>query len=211
MGYQGPYPAPPYPGYRPGFPPPRRAGKSATTLIIIGALLLTLGGVGILGKIAGIAARNVERPHGAGLLPTDTSMRVGECISQIDYLGRFFGSRPGNDCANGFDTYELAFKGGPSASCPDGKREHSVYDRYTDESTILCFALNLKQGECYQMDHEGDDLTMSLGECSDTKSPQVRVVQRIDGSTDKAQCPGGTKAIAYPVPARVYCLEKAGS
>jgi hypothetical protein len=61
------------------------------------------------------------------------------------------------------------------------------------------------------MDHDGDDLTMSLGECGDTKSPQVRVVQRIDGSTDKAQCPGGTKAIAYPVPARVYCLENAGS
>jgi hypothetical protein len=135
MGYQGPYPAPPHPRYRPGLPPRQRAGKSATTLIVIGALLVTLGGVGILGEIAGIAARNVERPHSPGLLATDTSMRVGECISEMEYLARIFSSQPGNDCANESNTFELAFK---------------------DESTILCFALNLKQGECYHWNRDGE-------------------------------------------------------
>jgi hypothetical protein len=112
------YPAPPYPRYRPGFPPPQRAGKSATTLIIIGALLLTLGGVGILGKIAGIAARNVERPHGPALFATDTSMRVGECISEMEYRAESFGSQPGNDCASEFNTFELAFQRRPLGHLP---------------------------------------------------------------------------------------------
>jgi hypothetical protein len=211
MGYQGPYPAPPYPGYRPGFPPRQRTGKSATTLIIIGALLLTLGGVGILREFAGIAARNVERPHGPALFATDTSMRVGECISEMEYLAKSFSSRPGNDCASEFNTFELAFKGGPSDTCPDGKREHSDYSRYTDESTILCFALNLKQGECYRWTRDGDDVRIDVGDCNDTRSPQVRVARRIDGSTDKTQCPPGGKAISDPVPPRVYCVVRNGS
>jgi hypothetical protein len=158
-----------------------------------------------------IAARNVERPHSPGLLATDTSMRVGECISEMEYLARIFSSQPGNDCANGSNTFQLAFKGGPSDTCPDGKREHSDYSRYTDESTILCFALNLKQGECYHWNRDGETVTIDVGDCNDTRSAQVGVARRIDGSTDKTQCPPGGKAICDPVPPRVYCLVRHGS
>jgi hypothetical protein len=197
------YPPPPYPGSPAGFPPERRPGKSATTLITIGAVLLTLGALGIVG--------NLVRPHIRSPFDTDKSMRVGECIDQNGFLARSFSSRPENNCANPADTYELAFKGGPSATCPDGKRDHSVYDRFTDESTILCFALNLKQGRCYQMTNGAENLTMRLGDCSEPQPLQARVVQRIDGSTDKTQCPPGDRGIAYPSPPRVYCLAPADS
>jgi hypothetical protein len=197
------YPPPPHPGSPAGFPPQRRPGKSGTTLIVIGAVLLTLGALGIAG--------NLVRPHYRSPFDTNKSMRVGECIDENAFLTRSFSSRPENDCANPANTYELAFKGGPSATCPDGKRDHSVYDRFADESTIHCFALNLKQGQCYQMTNGGENLTMRLGDCSEPRPLQARVVQRIDGSTDKTQCPPGDKTIAYPSPPRVYCLARADS
>jgi hypothetical protein len=190
------YPYPPAPPTT--YAPRPRRGKRGTTLIVIGAVLLTLGALGVAG--------NLVRPRIVSPFDAGTSMRVGECIDQNAFFVRSFSSRPANDCANPSNTYELAFKGNPSATCPDGKRDHSVYDRFTDESIILCFALNLKQGQCYQLTNGDDNLTMGLGDCSRPRPSQVRVVERIDGSADKTRCPPGGRAIAYPTPARVYCL-----
>ena len=51
---------------------------------------------------------------------------------------------------------------------------------------------------------------LSLGDCNDPQTGLVRVVQRIDGGTDKSECPAGTKGSAsYPSPPVVYCLDKA--
>jgi hypothetical protein len=183
--------------------PPARPAKWATTLIVLGAVLLTLGALGIAG--------NLVRLNKRSLFDTDKSMPVGQCIDQNAFLARSFSSSPANDCANPANTYQLAFKGGPSATCPDGKRDYSAYSRYTDDSTILCFALNLKQGRCYQLTNGAENLTMRPGDCGEPQPGQDRVVQRIDGSTDITQCPPGDKAIAYPAPPRVYCLARADS
>jgi hypothetical protein len=195
---------PPYPPVPPmTYPPQPRPGKSSTTLIAVGAVLLTLGALGIAG--------NLVRPNYRSLFDTEKTMPVGQCIDQNAFLARYFSSKPDNDCANPANTYELAFKGGPSATCPDGKRDQSVYDRFSDNSTILCFALNLKQGRCYQLTNGAENLTMRVGDCSEPQPSLARVDQRIDGSTDKTRCPPGDKAIAYPTPARVYCLARADS
>ncbi|OBI70717.1 hypothetical protein [Mycobacterium sp. E796] len=177
--------------------------KWATTLIVVGAVLLTLGAFGIAG--------NLVRVNKRSLFDTDKSMPVGQCIDQNAFLARSFSSSRANDCANPANAYQLAYKGGPTANCPDGKRDNSVYSRYTDDSATLCFALNLKQGQCYQMTNGAETLTMTLGDCSAPRAPQTRVVQRFDGSTDTARCAPGDKAIAYPVPPRVYCLAQAGA
>ncbi|CQD05065.1 hypothetical protein BN000_00981 [Mycobacterium europaeum] len=207
MGYPGPYPAPPpFPGYPPAVPPRRPTSKSATTLITVGAVLLGLGGLNIFFHAARAVSSQAERAR-------NTSMRVGECVNESTFKAEHFTSGPENNCANPSAVYELAFKGGPSATCPDGKRDHSLYDRFTDDDSILCFAFNLKEGQCYQMPSPGAaDMTMRLGDCqSHSGALQVKVVQRIDGSTDKTQCPPGDKAVSYPVPARVYCLARADS
>lgn len=209
MGYPGPYPAPPpYPGYPPAVPPRPTAGKSATTLITIGIVLLGLGGLNLFFHAARAVSSQAERSR-------NTSMQVGECVNESTFKAEHFASRPDNDCANPAAVYELAFKGGPSATCPDGKRDHSVYDRFTDDDSILCFAFNLKEGQCYRvpsLDAADTDMTMRLDDCQPhSGAPQVKVVQRIDGSTDKTQCPQGSKGIGYPVPARVYCLARADS
>ena len=180
---------------------PVTTGTTGTTLIIVGSVLLTLGALGIAG--------NLVRLNKRSLFDTDKSMQVGECINQNAFLARSFTSSPANDCANPANTYQLAFKGSPSATCPDGKRDNSVYSRYTDDSTTLCFALNLKQGRCYQLTNGSENLTMRPGDCSEPQPSLSRVDQRIDGSTDQTRCPPGDKVIAYPTPARVYCLARA--
>ncbi len=204
MRYPGPppmnYPGPPYPGYPPPVAPPRRASKSSTALITIGGVVLAFG---IFGNLAaGVSRLAKHQQH--------TPIRVGECITQMSYRSESFSSNPNNDCAYPDNTYQLAAKGGSSATCPDGKREGSIYDRYTDDSTILCFALNLKQGLCYQVGPDPNHPTMSAGSCSDTVTRQIRVVQRIDGSTHTSDCPPHVKGISYPTPPVVYCLERAG-
>ena len=136
-------------------------------------------------------------------------MQVGECITQTSYRTQAFNSSPGNDCADPVNTYLLAAKGGPSAQCPDGKREDSIYDRYTDSSTILCFALNLKQGQCYLVSGERESPKLTLGDCNDHESGVMRVVQRIDGTTNSSDCPSGLHGVSYPTPPVVYCLERA--
>jgi hypothetical protein len=98
MGYPGRYPGPPYPAYPPYVYPQQRTGKSGTVLIIIGAVLLTIG---ILGNFARVAAdvAGTSRP-GA----TDTSTPVGECITQSAYLAQSFSSRSYSDCTNPANT-----------------------------------------------------------------------------------------------------------
>ena len=194
----------PYPPTTPvTYPPQRRQGKWGTTLIVIGVALLTLGALGIAGGLL--------RPIYRSPFDTNKSMQFGQCVDQNSFLATRFISEPENDCANAANTYELAFRGGPSATCPDGKRDHSVYNRYTDDATILCFALNLKQGQCYQLTNGAGNLTMTLGDCREPRPLQTRVVRRIDGSTDTTACPPGDKTIAYPSPPRVYCLAPADS
>ncbi len=181
----------------------RRIATSATTLIILGVVLLNVGGLGIAG--------NLVTEYYPGPFDTETSMWVGQCVDQTTFLSTRFSSNLENSCANPANTYELAFRGGPSVACPDGKRDGSIYNRYTDNYTILCFALNLKQGKCYQLTNGAETLTMTLGDCSSPRAPQTRVMQRIDGSTDETRCPPGDRTIAYPLPPRVYCLAPTGS
>ena len=181
----------------------RRTGTSATTLIIVGVVLLNVGAWGIAG--------NLVTAYYPSPFDTDKSMRVGQCVDQNTFLARSFSSRRENDCANPANTYELAFKGGSSATCPDGKRDRSIYNRYTDNYAILCFALNLKQGQCYQLANGAETLTMTLSDCRAPRVPQIRVVRRIDGSTDTTRCRPGDRTIAYPAPPRVYCLTPTGS
>jgi hypothetical protein len=193
------YPAPPYPaypGYAAGYPPRPRTPKSATALITVGAVLLVLG-------ILGNAVQALSGHPDAALLG------VGQCISERDYAANHF-DRPTNaGCIDPVNTYELAFKGGASESCPDGKREHSLYERVTNRSTTLCFMINLRQDQCYQAIRDGEAVSMKPDDCGDSSPVHVKVSQRIDGSSDKAQCPPDSKGLGYPVPARVYCLVRA--
>ncbi len=115
------------------------------------------------------------------------------------------------DCAEPKATYALAAKGGPRATCPDGNRDDSVYEVYTNESLTLCFALNAIQGHCHMKMDDGKATLLTPVDCDDTRFAQVKVDARVDGSTDSSQCPPGATSLAYPTPPRSYCLVRAGA
>jgi hypothetical protein len=191
---------------------PARAGSAGTALIIVGAVVLALGGLGIAGRLATAASRTVERSRdGARQLNLHDwapSLRIGQCISEFNFRSGVLTSTA--DCEDPGSAYELAATVGPAEMCPDGKREGSVYDRLAIDSATLCFVLNLKQGQCYMRLQGGPAETLSPIDCTDKRFAQVSVTQRVDGTTDTTRCPAGVRAVAYPAPARLYCLSQAG-
>ncbi|AFS12554.1 MULTISPECIES: LppU/SCO3897 family protein [Mycobacterium] len=208
-GYPGPYPTPPpYPGY----PPRPAAGKSGTALIAVGAVLLALSGLAILGKIARFASHDDRRgSHTIGQASTSGSAavpKVGQCFSEFEV--RMGSLKSPSDCANPVATFELAADEGPTATCPDGKRDGSVYSRLTNNAHTLCFIANLIEGHCYLQTDPTTTATWTPADCDNPRLATFKVFKRIDGSVDETHCPAGTKANSYPSPARVYCLARAG-
>ena len=196
-GYPPPQP-PTYPPYYPAdYPPPRPRGSSGTALIVVGSILLGFGVLGILGQLANSASRV---GHSA------RSANVGQCVGAFTVQENNFTPAP-QDCDKSDSTLEVAAKGGPSATCPDGKREGSDYSILFDGTTTLCLMVNLKQDRCYSVSGGAKDPTFVAASC-DGSPTGIKVVKRIDGSTDAALCPEGTKPISYQTPARLYCLER---
>jgi hypothetical protein len=186
----------------------RFPGAAGAALIVAGVAVLVFGRVGIAGRLehatSGAADRSrdaARQPNPPGAAP---SLQIGQCVSEFSFRAGVLTATA--DCADPGSPYELAASVGPAATCPDGKREGSVYDRLTSSATTLCFVLNLKQGQCYMRMQGGPSETLSPIDCADTRFAQVSVTQRVDGSTDTRQCPAGVKAVAYPSPARSYCL-----
>jgi hypothetical protein len=189
--------------------PPRR-GSSAVVLITIGAIMLGLGAAGFLGHLtASKTSRSSQQSTGPSLFPSVTSLNVGQCTDQFSIGTQVLGAGAG-DCDDVKSTYEVASKGDANATCPDGKRDDSVYYVLTTKSVTMCFALNLKQGQCYMKMQDGKSTRLSPVDCDDTRYAQVQVAERIDGETPP-ECVAGVTMIAYPQPARLYCLVPAAS
>ncbi|OBA58796.1 hypothetical protein A5647_20380 [Mycobacterium sp. 1100029.7] len=200
------YPGQPYPGHPSYFsyPPPvprRRASGTSTTLITVGALVLAFGIFVALGTAAsGLHDRS----------SSDAGMQMGQCFTESDLRTQFHNSLP-TDCGDLKATYQLVAQGGPTATCPDGRRESSVYEVYTNAASTLCFAANLRTGQCYMKMDDEKLARLSPADCDDARHAQLKVLKRIDGSTDATQCALGAKGISYPTPARVYCVVEVGS
>jgi hypothetical protein len=110
------------------------------------------------------------------------------------------------DCQNSDAIFEVASTGGASANCSDGKFEDSIYIGLGNASTRLCLMLNFKQGECYSASGDSRFTTFTPAAC-DASGFTFKVVERADGISDTELCPEGTKGVAYPSPARLYCLQ----
>ncbi|MCW1820191.1 hypothetical protein A5731_14720 [Mycolicibacterium conceptionense] len=225
QGYPPPgYPQPGYaqPGYsqQPGYPPapPQAYGappkKSGTAMIVIGAVLLVLGVLGIAGRAASRTSEsNSSSASSTSSVPSTSSssgssksgdagdLAVGECLTGAQYAAAGSDLTP-TDCSDPDAIYELVSKGGGAATCPDGKRADSDYNVLMDDSRTFCFIPVLEEGKCFDI----EDKLITAVECSDPDAV-IKIVKRVDGSTDTAVCDSGSHAVAFPEPARVYCAE----
>lgn len=169
---------------------PRQAqppGKG-TALIVIGAVILVLGAGHVFSYLA--ASRSA---------PAVGGVKIGQCITAQAYDQGRMNSQP-VDCARSDATMELAFDGSATASCPDGKRTGTTYPALTNDIRTQCFVLNLREAHCYAVAR-----TATATNCADPKAT-VRVTRRIDGTSKPTGCPAEARVMAYPEPARVYCL-----
>lgn len=196
-GYPPPAPPTPpqyYPANYPAAPPRRSLG---TALIVVGSVLLAFGMLAILSQVGKVGSRAQRKANSAN---------VGQCISAFSTREVKRTPVP-QDCDKSDSTLEVAAKGGPSATCPDGKRDGSDYSVLSDGTTTLCLMINLKQDQCYSVSGGPKDPTFLVASC-DSSPTGIKVVRRIDGNTDAELCPAATKAVSYPSPARLYCLER---
>jgi len=191
--YPAQYP-PQYPGQHPGWPPQPASPTRGTPLIAVGAVILALGLLGVVGAL-GAAALNVAK---AGRLS------VGECIGVDQYRARNLNAKA-IDCSRDDALYELASKGDGTAKCPDGERDDSAsYALLINDAITYCFALNAREGACYHL--EVEDNIFEPVSCNSSESMVVQVDRRVDGSTDTSACGGDANAVTIPEPARVYCF-----
>jgi hypothetical protein len=82
---------------------------------------------------------------------------------------------------------------------PDGKLQDSEYAYHFDGTTTLCLILNLKQGQCYTATGTAENPSFATADC-DGSAPVIRVVKRIDGSTDTEPCPACGAKLARKTP-----------
>lgn len=141
----------------------------------------------------------------------DPGLAVGECVSSEDYAA--LNLRP-TSCADIDAVYQYAGEA-EQGKCPDGERvEDGVYF-YLEKTNKdqLCFALNLRQSECYLMDLSAKTMTHEACATAPSQASSttgaLKVRERIDGEVDESHCPTDTTPLAYTDPARLYCLEKA--
>ena len=185
-----PYPLQP-PHYGPLSPPPR--SRAGTPLIVAGAVVVIITMLGAVGRVS-------TASH-----PTTSPGRidVGDCLT-AENLKRSGTLKP-IDCGDPQANFELAAMSG-SAQCPDKPISDTAYVYLTTADTTMCFIPVLAQGACFRADSVYT--VFDAAECADRSAGAklLRVAKRIDGSTDKALCPTATKSLAYPQPARLYCL-----
>jgi hypothetical protein len=128
-------------------------------------------------------------------------LQVGQCVTAAEITSLMvLGGVP---CDSEMSSYELAFKGDQTVSCPDGKRNDSVYTVLAKADTTLCFTYNLIEGKCY-VDGDTTPPAFTISSCGAPKA--VRVIRRIDNGTSPAECPSQSTAVVFPQPARVFCL-----
>ena len=139
-GYRPPqaaYPTPPPPP--PGYPPRKPAG---TGFIVAGSILLVFGVLGFLAQVGRVATNVAESRS-----ETPEQMKIGDCLTAAGMATRRMVQKPA-DCADPKAVFELAATGDGAANCPDGKRDSSDYSVLTNDTTTLCFTLNLVEGRC---------------------------------------------------------------
>jgi hypothetical protein len=75
--------------------------------------------------------------------------------------------------------------------------------RLDPKSITMCFVPNQFESRCYGPDQLG---LLTLMDCVDSRAT-LKIVSRVDGSTDESLCPVNSRAFPFVKPPRLYCAE----
>ncbi|KAA0114046.1 hypothetical protein CIW51_21935 [Mycolicibacterium sp. P9-22] len=167
----------------PSSQPPGRG----TALIVAGAIVAVLGAGHILSYVAAARVSNAVKYD------------VGQCITPSEFERRSITADP-VDCGRTDATLQLISEVDADASCPDGKRDGTLYPALTSDVRTLCFVWNLQEGHCYAAAR-----AFTPADCADPTA-NVKVARRVDGPGGAGDCPADGRAITYHEPKRSYCL-----
>ncbi|MFE3105105.1 hypothetical protein [Nocardia tengchongensis] len=168
---------------------------TGTIVAVAGVLVLALGLVAGLTKSGTISTKDPE-------------LAVGNCVSATDYRGAQVGKIKPTACDDTAAVYELAAAPKNGATCPDGKLRDANYFVLTNGNSSLCFAPNVKVGNCYAMQPGVNQIAPA--DCATKSTPTAVIAQiaaRFEGSTDANQCAMPDGAVVTPQPARVVCWQ----
>ncbi|MTE16156.1 hypothetical protein [Nocardia aurantiaca] len=167
---------------------------TGTIVAIAGVLVLALG------LVATVSNSTTSSTH-------DPELAVGNCVTSSDYRGAQIGKIHPTSCDDRAAVYELAASVTNGATCPDGKLRDAGYFVLTDGKHSLCFAPNVKVGDCYSMQADVNQITPI--DCASKNGPgvTVQIGGRFDGTTDTSKCPIPAGATITPQPARVVCWQ----
>ncbi|MFE3195052.1 hypothetical protein ACFXHA_39020 [Nocardia sp. NPDC059240] len=178
--------------------PARLPSNSGTFVAIAGVVVLALG------LLATITHATTTATH-------DPELAVGNCVTSSEYRSAQIGKIHPADCADHAAVYELAAAVTNGATCPDGKLKDAAYFVLTDGNHSLCFAPNVKVGDCFSMQADVNQITPVDCATKNGAGVTAQVGARFDGSTDTAQCAMPAGATVTPKPARVVCWQPVGA
>ncbi|MVU83433.1 hypothetical protein GPX89_40125 [Nocardia sp. ET3-3] len=166
--------------------------NSGAFIAIAGVLVLALG---LLASFT----------HSSTAKTAHVELAVGNCVTSKDYRTAQLGKIQPTPCDDHTAVYELAAAVKDGGTCPDGKLRDAGYFVLTDGSHSLCFAPNVKVGDCFSLQDTVNQLTPV--DCAATGGPgvTVKVDNRFDGITDPAGCVIPQAAMVTTQPPRVVC------
>ncbi|AYF78478.1 hypothetical protein D7D52_36840 [Nocardia yunnanensis] len=172
--------------------------NTGVVVAVAGVLVLALG------LLATITRATTTATH-------DPELAVGNCVTATDYRGAQIGKIRPTACEDKAAVYELAAAVTNGATCPDGKLEDAAYFVLTDGNHSLCFAPNVKVGDCYSMQADVNQITPIDCAAKSAAGVTVQIGGRFDGTTDTGKCPIPAGATVTPQPARVVCWQPVGT
>ncbi|GAB2511212.1 hypothetical protein [Nocardia heshunensis] len=174
--------------------PARLPSNTGTFVAIAGVLVLALG------LLSAITHNTTTATH-------DPELAVGNCVTANEYRSAQIGKIHPTACADHAAVYELAAAVTNGATCPDGKLKDAAYFVLTDGNHSLCFAPNVKVGDCFSMQADVNQITPVDCAAKNGAGVTAQVGARYDGSTDTSQCAMPAGATVTPQPARVVCWQ----
>ncbi|MGW4246894.1 hypothetical protein [Nocardia sp. NPDC004722] len=172
----------------------RLPSNTGTFVAVAGVLILALG------LLATITRTTTTATH-------DPELAVGNCVTASEYRTAQIGKIHPAACADHAAVYELAAAVTNGATCPDGKLKDAAYFVLTDGNHSLCFAPNVKVGDCFSMQADVNQITPVDCAAKNTAGVTAQVGARFDGSTDTGQCAMPAGATVTPQPPRVVCWQ----